>query len=62
MIRRLVELDVRRSDYERTPGRTAELRVGPFTFGVDTADTGRIGFSIALGPWGFVWSMGWGGM
>lgn len=51
-------LDVERSDWERSPGRNATLRIGIVTFGANTADGGRIGFSIEICGWGFVWSLG----
>lgn len=53
-----MEVDVERSDYERTPGRTINLRIGWFTFGVDTADGGRFGVSVKVGPWGIVVTFG----
>lgn len=40
-------LSVERSDWVRSPGRSAVLQVGPFWFAVNTADGGLLCFSIA---------------
>ena len=54
-----MRLDVERSDYMRTPGRAATLKIGPFWFMVDTSDSGNGGFAIIVNGWQIDW--GWRG-
>lgn len=49
--KRHLELEVSDSDYIRSRGRTAELRVGPFHLGASTADGGAAGFGVQVGRW-----------
>lgn len=57
-VEKLPKADVERSDYSRTPGRTARLKVGPFRFGVDTSDGVTLAYGIAVAGWSWEWSFG----
>ena len=50
-------IDVERSDYLFSPGRTGILQLGPFTFSVNTADGGSFAFDIDLGRWSWYWGL-----
>lgn len=52
-----MSLTVERADYLRTPGRRADLTIGPLTFTAVTADEGHIGLWIRIGWLGFGWEV-----
>ena len=49
-------VDEERADWSRSPGREVVMRFGPFVLYVNTADSGRVHFSVQIGK-GYI---GWG--
>jgi len=50
-------LEVERSDWVFSPGRTAIFEVGGFQLAVNTADGMALSFQIAVGRWSWGWSL-----
>jgi len=57
----VVSISQERDDYLRTPGRRANLYIGPFEFYLSTADEGWLNFTISIRGW-FRVGWNWQGM
>lgn len=56
--RHVIALAVQKADWVDKPGREAGLKVGPFRFGVNTADDPQAAFGLVIGRWSWEWTLG----